>query len=340
MKKTLELIKKMYQTRNTNMIEDVYQSIFNNNERPILIGTSNAELYFTKESIIKLFKSDLDGWGNVAINDKSMVTHNFGPFQVINIPATVSQTFNVTNETYNNFTELIDEIRKNASGTHYQKLMLILNLLSHLLSDRPQMARCYDWELELDFIVKNNETSLLMFSMPMNDMIPDVRIDDFDDQNKKIYDHELKLIAPYANAYQADDLLSLITNHITTTKQASEVFIDSTKVILDVNENYTSFVGIGYYKKTITLDERLDIIMNNFYEEETPKRKLFNIRRDISQHLMHDAIGEQMEIPFRVIGIVSITDNKYQIEYIKVSLPFNLILEEKTNDHLITDSYI
>ena len=340
MKKTLELIKKMYQTRNNNSIEEVYQSIFNNNERPILIGTSNAELYFTKESIVKLFKSDLDGWGNVTINDKSIVTHNFGPFQVINVPATVRQTFNVTNETYSNFTELIDEIRKSKSGTHYQKLMLILNLLSHLLSDRPQMARCYDWELELDFIIKNKETSLLMFSMPMNDLIPDVRLDDFDDQNKKIYDHELKLIAPYAYAHQADDLISKIAHHITTIKQASDVFIDSTQLILEVHENYTSFVGIGYYQKTITLDERLDIIMSNFYEEETPKRKLFNIRRDISQHLLHDAIGEQMEIPFRVIGIASFKENQYQIEYIKVSLPFNLILEEKTNDHLITESSI
>lgn len=340
MKNTLELIKKMYQTRNTNMIEDVYHSIFNNNERPILIGTSNAELYFTKDSVIKLFKSDLDGWGIVTINDKSVVTHNFGPFQIINVPATVRQTFNVTNETYNDFSELIDVIRQSSSGTHYQKLMLILNLLSHLLSDRPQMARCYEWELELDFIIKNKETSLLMFSMPMNDLIPDVRLDDFDDQNKKIYDHELKLIAPYIASYQAEDLISKIAHHITTIKQASEVFFDSTQVILDAHENYTSFVGIGYYQKTITLDERLDIIMSNFYEEEAPKRKLFNIRRDISQHLLHDATGEQMEIPFRVIGIASFKESKYQIEYIKVSLPFNLILEEKTNDHLIIDDII
>lgn len=333
-------MKEMYERRDLNKIESVYQSLFKNSDRPILIGTSNAELYFTKESIIKLFKSDLEGWGNVYMDNESISIESYGPYQVIHIPSTVRQTFKVTDETYKDFTEHIEVIRKNQDGTDYQKLMQIQQLLSHLLSDRPQRARFYDWKLDLDLIVNNDQAYLLMFSMPMNDVTPDVRLDDIDDQNKKIYDYELKLIAPYANAEQSDELINLITEHVTTTKQASNVFIDSKQIILETNQDYISFMGIGYYTKTITLDERLDIIMNSFYEEETPKRKLFNIRRNISQHLLHDAIGEQMEIPFRVIGIASLKDSQYHIEYIKVSLPFNLILEEKTNDHLITDSYI
>ena len=340
MKKTIDLMKDMYERRDSSKIEEVYQSLFNNEDRPILIGTSNAELYFTKESIIKLFKSDLEGWGDVYMDNDSISTQSYGPYQVIHIPSTVRQTFKVTDETYKDFTEHIEVIRNNQDGTDYQKLMQIQHLLSHLLSDRPQRARSYDWKLDLDLIAYNDEAFLLMFSMPMNDLTPDVRLDDMDDQNKKIYDHELKLIAPYANAEQSDELINLIKTYITTLKQASNVFIDSKQIILDTNQNYISFMGIGYYTKTVTLDERLDIIMNNFYDDETPKRRLFNIRRDISQHLLHDAIGEQMEIPFRVIGIASLMDSQYQIEYIKVSLPFNLILEEKTNDFLITESYI
>lgn len=195
--------------------------------------------------------------------------------------------------------------------------------------DRQVGTRYYDWDLTIDIIKKEYETFLMMFSMPIDELIPDVRLDDFSDQSMKIYQHELKLIAPYANGDNHKDLITLITNHIQTLKEASNVHIEPNQVILDINDHHISFMGIGYYQRHVTLEERMHHIMTHFHEDETPKRRIFNIRRDISQHLLHHAIGDMMTIQFRVTGIAAIKEGMLSIEYIKVSLPFNIVLEEK-----------
>lgn len=335
MKETIEHIKKLYDTRDMNMIEDVFHRIYGNNSKPILIGTSNAELYFDKEDIIKLFRSDLESWGDVYIDSESINIHSIGPYQVVNVAGKIRQTFFLTDETYKGFSNNIDEISQSTTSTHYQKLTLILQLLSHLLSDRTVGKRCYDWDLEIDFVIKNKQAHLMMFSMPINELTPDVRLDDFDDYNYRIYQRELKIMEAHAHADDYPDVLLFINEYIKQVKQASDVYMSSKQSIMDCDENYIYFMGIGYYFKSVTLEERLNHIMTHLYENDEPKRRLFNIRRDISNHLLHDAIGEQMKVHFRVIGVVSKHEDHYHMGYIKISLPFNLILEEKTNDLLI-----
>lgn len=332
MKETIELIKTLYKTRDMRMIEDVCDRIYGNNTKPILIGTSNAELYFNKEDMIKLFRSDLESWGDVFIDSESMNIQIIGSYEVVHVKAKIRQTFHVTDETYKGFSMDIDEIRQSTTSTHYQKLVLILQLLSHLLSDRTEGKRCYDWDLDIDFILKNKQACLMMFSMPINELTPDVRLDDFDDYNYRIYQKELNIMKAHAHAEDDQDVISFINEHIKDLKQASDVFMSSKQAIVNHDGNNIFFMGIGYYVKTVTLDERLNHIMAHFYEHDEPKKRLFNIRRDISNHLLHDAIGEQMKVHFRVIGVISKHEDQYQMAYIKISLPFNLILEEKTND--------
>jgi hypothetical protein len=334
MKQKIEQLKKLYITRDIHAINDMYQVIFKDNTKPILIGTSNAEFYFNKEDIIKLFKSDLDSWGDVYIDTDSLTSHHIGPFEVVHVPSTIRQTFDVTEDTYKSFSQYIDEIKEMNHASNYQKLLLVQQLLSHLLSDRPHGKRCYDWDLDINFIMKKDQAFLMMFSMPINELTPDVRLDDFDDYNQKIYQKELSMIAPHTQDEVDKNLLSGIADHIIYLKNASSISLNEKQFIFDIKDNYVSFMGIGYYTKQVTLDERLQNIMANVYDDEDPKRKLFNLRRDIANHFYHDAIGNDMKVQFRVIGIARKIDTTYIIEYIKISLPFNLILEEKTNNKL------
>lgn len=331
MKQTIELFKEMYLKRDFNQIEPLYHALYGKNELPILIGTSNGELYFDKAGIIKLLNSDLQDWGDVLLNIDEMKTHCYGPYQHIHIPATLKQTFEVNDETYKRFSSMIQEIKNDTQGTNYQKITLISQLLTHLMSDRVQKVREYLLELNIDIITLDNMGVMLQFSMPIDDLLPDVRLDDFDTYNQTIYNKELKLIEPFAQRLDKEILINLLKERVKEDKKATQVNIHSKQIVIREFDQYMSFIATGYYEKTISLEQRLDHLFSHFHETKPPKKQLFNIRRDIAQHLLHDAIGQTMSIHFRVIGIAEKTGDSYHIHFIKITLPYNIILEEKTD---------
>jgi hypothetical protein len=331
MKKIFEQINQLYDTINIQEVPKLVNQLYQNHKMPILIGTSNGELYFDHEAIEKLFVSDLEGWGQVKLNLESVRTETYGFFQVSSCKASVMQTFDINDQVYERFVNIVTEIKNDQQGTNHQKAMLIQQLLVHLMHDRKEGKRSYDWDLDLNIIGKQGVVDILQFSMPIDEMIPDVRLDDFDDYNKKVFEAEIKKIEKYSNGAQCLDLIELLSKHIKTVKNAEDVSISPSQIIVSQVDDYISFFATGNYNKKVTMNERIDHLFRNFHNQEKPKKQLFNIRRDIAQHLLHDAIGETMNVHFRVIGIAQVINQKYIIKHIQVTLPFNVILEEKTD---------
>jgi hypothetical protein len=331
MKKIFEQINELYFTKNIQEVPKLVNQLYQNHKTPILIGTSNGELYFDKEAIEKLFVSDLEGWGEVKLKLDLVKTETWGPFQVSHCPASVTQTFDINEKVYERFVNIVTEIKDDQQGTTHQKAMLIQQLLVHLMHDRKEGKRSYDWDLDLNIIGKQGVVDVLQFSMPIDEMIPDVRLDDFDDYNQKVFEAETKRIEKYANGTQYPDFIQLLIEHVKTIKKAEDVSISTNQIVINQVEDYISFFASGHYTKKVTLNERIDHLFQNFHEQETPKKQLFNIRRDIAQHLLHNAIGETMNVHFRVIGVAQRINQQYVIKHIQVTLPFNVILEEKTD---------
>ncbi|MCR3906972.1 MAG: hypothetical protein NUK62_08125 [Tenericutes bacterium] len=336
MKKYFERLKKLYKTRDINSVEKIVDQLYHNHFLPVLIGTSNGELYYQKEDAIKLFKDDLEGWGDVEIDIDSFNEQTYGPYQVSRCLSTIKQTFNVDVATYDRFYNIVNDIKASNEGSDYQKLMLIQQLLVHLMHDRKEGTRTYLWDMYLDMITRNDKCLLLQFSLPIDSYCPDVRVDDFETYNKSLYEKEIKIVEKIKDKSPIQlELQKVLEPIVMKEQEAEQVTFNDSIAIIDQKNDYFCFIAIGKYQKTVSLDQRLSLLMSKRYEDMDSKRALFSLRRDIASHLLHDAIGESMDIHFRMIGIGVMKQNGIDILYHQITLPFNLILEEKTDAAIV-----
>lgn len=329
MRKILEFMKTMYDKRDQNMVEPFYDMLFKEVETPMLLGTSNLEIYLEKEKIIKLFRSDLEDWGHLTLDLDQMSEDTFGDMVWVKLPATVQFDFENDEATYGRFVEFVNDIKKDTHGTLEQKALLIQNLLVHLLSDRDPGKRTYLWHVNINMLFNKKRCELLSFSMPVDEFVPDVRLDDFDPFSKYAYDKELGLIKSHVNPSVDQTLIDLIKSSVQSDKQADKVHLENDQMIIKTIGDDIMFFGVGSYEKKIALEERLKTIFEQETASNNPKQSLFELRRDIIQHVLHDRIGEVMHNHFRTFGMASKTNNGYAIQAIEIILPFNVILEEK-----------
>jgi septum formation topological specificity factor MinE len=325
-------IKALYESRDLKAIEVFVEELYQNQELPVLIGTSNGELCYQKEDIIKIFKSDLEGWGDVDVDLDSLELIEYGPYQVGRCFSTIKQTFNLDDQTYDRFVHIVESIKKSDEGTNYQKITLIQRLLVHLMHDRKKENREYLWDMYLDMIAKQGVCLALQFSLPIDPLCPDVRIDDFETYNKSLFERELEIIQKMkAKSSISIDFKDQLKSIVIKDQKADSVALNDDIVVIDQSDEYFCFVAVGSYQKKVKFEERLSLLLKHEYQGMESKRALYALRRDIASHLAHDAIGETMDVHFRMTGIGIINNQGVDILYHQITLPFNLILEEKTD---------
>jgi hypothetical protein len=129
-----------------------------------------------------------------------------------------------------------------------------------------------------------------------------------------------------------EDIKKLIVNHRAC---YDEIALDYENCLVNSNEDVVWIVTHGTMKKVISeknaFENTINIIENIFTSDLDDKEKLFNIRRRIAGTFKENAKGEDYIWPFRFEGIIIKEKNNWIFKYLQFSLPFNWILEGKTD---------
>jgi hypothetical protein len=129
-----------------------------------------------------------------------------------------------------------------------------------------------------------------------------------------------------------EELRTLIENHRAC---YDEITLDYENCLVNSNEDVVWIVTHGTMKKIISeksaFENTIKAMENIFTSDLDDKDKLFNIRRRIAGTFKESAKGESYVWPFRLEAVIIKEKNNWVFKYLQFSLPFNWILEEKTD---------
>lgn len=138
-----------------------------------------------------------------------------------------------------------------------------------------------------------------------------------------------------------EEIKKLVKNHRAC---YDEITLDYENCLVNSNEDVVWIVTHGTMKKVISeknaFENTINIIENIFTSDLDDKEKLFNIRRRIAGTFKENAKGEDYIWPFRFEGVIIKEKNNWVFKYVQFSLPFNWILEEKTEAASILEKTI
>jgi hypothetical protein len=128
-----------------------------------------------------------------------------------------------------------------------------------------------------------------------------------------------------------EEIKELIKNHRVS---YDEMILKHENCLINSNGDVVWVVTNGIMKKEISekdaFENTVDIIKNIFESDLSDKDKLFNVRRRIADTFKENARGEEYVWPFRFEGILIRENENWVFKYLQFSLPFNYILEGKT----------
>jgi hypothetical protein len=123
-----------------------------------------------------------------------------------------------------------------------------------------------------------------------------------------------------------------------------DINLDYENCIINSNEDVVWIITNGIMKKTMdeknAFENTINIINNIFASGLDDRDKLFNIRRRIADTLKENAKGEKYIWPFRFEGVLVKDKEDWVFKYVQFSLPFNYILEGKTEAASILEKNI
>ena len=110
--------------------------------------------------------------------------------------------------------------------------------------------------------------------------------------------------------------------------------LDYENCLINSNEDVVWIVTHGTMKKVMSessaFENTVNIIKNIFTSDLDDKDKLFHVRRRIADTLKENARGEEYVWPFRVEAVLIREKQNWVFKYLQFSLPFNWMLEGKT----------
>ncbi len=123
-----------------------------------------------------------------------------------------------------------------------------------------------------------------------------------------------------------------------------EINLDYENCLISSNEDIVWIVTQGIMKKNMNekkaLEDTINMINDIFASNLEDRDKLFNIRRRIADTLKENAKGERYTWPFRFEGMLIKEKQDWVFKYLQFSLPFNYILEGKTEAASIPEKNI
>lgn len=144
-----------------------------------------------------------------------------------------------------------------------------------------------------------------------------------------------------AVCYSQKDVEKLIEKH---RKYYDEINLDYENCLINSNEDVVWVAANGIMKKTMdeesAFENTVNIINDIFASNLEDRDKLFNIRRRIADTLKENSKGEEYVWPFRFEGVLIKDKHGLVFKYLQFSLPFNYILEGKTEAAAILEKNI
>ena len=170
-----------YQSRNPETLENFMDNLFSESASTQILGTSDQEIFYGHDSAKDLFLSDWKSWGFFQLDLEDYVVKDFGSNVLVHLNATVDQTLEDKDETYDRFVSIVSSI---ISGTDSETMALgqheVAWLLNHLLHPRNQGKRVNRWPVTVDMVLSEQDSKIIirqiLFNIPLKGLFPDERI--------------------------------------------------------------------------------------------------------------------------------------------------------------------
>lgn len=232
-------------------------------------------------------------------------------------------------------------LKRNVSGWKISQMQFSLPVVGHLpdvrLDDNGYDQKAFDHETS-----KMKQYAIKNTPIYEDEILPVLREFGKDYLNKEIDVSEM------ADTYFAEqDLLVINTDKsIHNDLQGVKKFIrshrdnyeylelDSENCLANSSGDIVWLATHGTFKKIIpevkALENSVEIIKHIYESNSDDKDKLFKIRRNIAEMLKENARGEEYIWPLRLEAVLIKENDNWVFKYLQFSLPFNVILEGKT----------
>ncbi len=206
----IEYLQTAYQKRDLSKLDEFMDYLYGDNEKISMIGTSDNEVYFTKENAKKLYAGDWQYWGDLDLQVENAEIRLNGDTAWIHLPGTVKSSFSTSEEVYKKFLGFIAEFYDgktfDSAKPVQTKLAEINWLLAHLLHDRNKdKQRNYFWEMRLFLVFRKEGDNWFLqhsqFSFPKEGVFPDERFSP-STYYMKSYERECLSYQKYSNYSQ------------------------------------------------------------------------------------------------------------------------------------------
>jgi hypothetical protein len=183
--KVLSVFQEAYVQRDPKKIDEFMNTLFDKDEKIIIIGTGASELCVGYEEAKDIFSGDWEYWGDLRINTDEADIIPLGSTALIYTTGTVKYSFRSNSDTYARYLdsvkECFDEGSLDSKRPNKVKLTEINWKLCHLLNKWDGEKRDYLWDLRISFVLVKKESRWIIrqmqFSLPVVGYLPDVRIE-------------------------------------------------------------------------------------------------------------------------------------------------------------------
>lgn len=147
------------------------------------------------------------------------------------------------------------------------------------------------------------------------------------------FSDQVLLVDTDMNCYLERKAQKEIIDHYRSLYDRLSLNVDA--MIMDQRNEIAWFALNGIIHKTQSEDEAIELAYKDIDQiiesDDTPRTKLFKMRRVISTVTLQTAIGEEYNLPIRLEGMLTKSNGKWKFNYLNLSFPFDTILEEKND---------
>ena len=208
----LHKLKDGYRKRDIEKVEDFVEELFIRGDETCILGTGTDELFLGIEQVKELLKSDWQYWGDVNIDLENIYIDKKDDVAWFATTGTLKNTFEDTNERYDNYVNFIKNKANDSELSPKQKITFINWVLALTYHQRTEKKREYLWPLRLSGVLLNDngrwKFTHIQFSMPKANF-PDERF-----ENSKVhldsYNKQNEIADKYLNNQLDSEVRSLL----------------------------------------------------------------------------------------------------------------------------------
>lgn len=243
-REALEEFKQGYKARDTKVVDQFIDKLFDKNDKTAVLGTSFGEWMMGLAGAKEIVESDWQYWGDVDINTEDVDITTFDGTAFVNVKGTVRYEFEYTDEKFDGYLKFVKHFFDSSDQDYKMSAKVkagqIGFVLTHFNQIRKEGKREYFYPLRINAVMMMQGDRavfrFMKFSMDSYSQYPELRIDNQMMDMNEYYEQQQSFVevCKKENRPEAKEILDSFMKFI------KEGFNRDTKEIDEISQYFSS----------------------------------------------------------------------------------------------------